>query len=100
MFDMTVFTAEELAKLPTYIYYPESDGAPLGENTLQMKWIIALHNGFEGYYANDENVFVASDLFWYPVEGDPRIVTAPDLMIALGRPKGYRKSYQQWEEQD
>ncbi len=97
---MTTVTAAELAELPTYIYYPESDGKPLGENTLQVKWIIALYNGFELLYRNDPNVFHAADLFWYPIEGEPRVVTAPDVMIAFGRPKGDRRCYKQWEEED
>jgi hypothetical protein len=42
--------------------------------------------------------FVAGDLLWYPVKGNPRVRIAPDVMVALGRPKGYRGSYRQWEE--
>jgi len=43
-------------------------------------------------------VFVASDLLWYPVEGRPDICHAPDVMVAIGRPKGDRSAYLQWEE--
>lgn len=42
--------------------------------------------------------FVAGDLFWYPVEGRPDIVVAPDVFVASGRPKGPRRSYKQWVE--
>ena len=44
--------------LPTTgpVVYPESDGAPLGENTLQVKWIIALMNGFEAYFRDHPEV--------------------------------------------
>src|SRR5262249_49212298 len=35
---------------------------------------------------------------WYPVEGEPTIVNAPDVLVAFGRPKGDRGSYKQWEE--
>ncbi len=49
-------------------------------------------------YRHDPNVFVAGDLLWYPVEGEPRISTAPDVLVAFGRPKGHRGSYKQWEE--
>lgn len=41
---------------------------------------------------------MAGDLFWYPVEGKPKIVNAPDVMVVFGRPKGDRGSYQQWNE--
>ena len=43
-------------------------------------------------------VFVAGDLLWYPVEGSPKIRNAPDVMVAIGRPKGKRGSYRQWKE--
>ena len=44
------------------------------------------------------DVFVGADNFWYPVEGRTDIVQAPDVYVAVGRPKGHRKSYKQWEE--
>jgi Uma2 family endonuclease len=85
---------------PKVIFYPESDGQPMGENTLQVKWIIELYDGFQALFRNRSDVFIAADLFWYPVEGDPRTVLAPDVMLAFGRPKGDRRSYKQWEEND
>ncbi|MBN9520939.1 Uma2 family endonuclease [bacterium] len=85
--------------LPTNeIVYPESDGEPMGENSLQIKWILALLLGFERHYQDRPDVLVAADMFWYPVEGRPDVATAPDVMIAFGRPKGERSSYKQWEE--
>ena len=80
------------------IIYPEEDGEPMGENTKHCDIIIALREGLIRFFANQENVFVAADLLWYPVEGDPRIVVAPDVMVAIGRPKERRGSYQQWKE--
>lgn len=80
------------------IVYPETDGAPLGEGTLQVGWIIKLFNGFDWFYRRHQNVFVAADLFWYPVRGEPQIVRAPDIMIAFDRPKGHRSTYLQWKE--
>jgi Uma2 family endonuclease len=83
---------------PEKLIYPESDDQPMGENTLQFQWIITLFHGFENLYFERPDVFVSSDLFWYPVEGDPTTVLAADLMIVFGRPKGHRGSYKQWEE--
>lgn len=80
------------------VFYPSSDGAPMGENTTQFKWIIALYNGFQGLFHSRNDVFIASNLFWYPVKGNTNIVTAPDVMIAFGRPPGERLSYMQWKE--
>jgi Uma2 family endonuclease len=82
----------------TAIEYPDSDGQPMAENTLQFKWIVIIKEGLEALFRNHPEVFVAGDLFWYPVEGNPRIRTAPDTMIVFGRPKGHRGSYMQWDE--
>jgi Uma2 family endonuclease len=79
------------------IIYPESDGQPMAENTLQFEWIVTIKEGLERVF-HDHDVFVAGDLFWYPVEGRPDIRTAPDALVAIGRPKGHRGSYKQWEE--
>ncbi|MCL6475661.1 MAG: Uma2 family endonuclease [Firmicutes bacterium] len=80
--------------------YPESDGKPMADNTKQFRWIVTLEGGFEALFRDREDVFVAGDLFWYPVEGHPDIRMAPDVMIVFGRPKGDRPSYKQWEEEN
>jgi len=82
------------------IVYPESDGKPMADNTKQFRWIVTLEGGFEALFRDREDVFVAGDLFWYPVEGRPDIRMAPDVMIVFGRPKGDRPSYKQWEEEN
>ena len=80
------------------VVYPESDGQPIAENTLQFEWISTLKWGYDGLFRDDPNVFVAGDLLWYPVEGDNVTRIAPDVLVAFGRPKGHRGSYQQWRE--
>ena len=80
------------------IVYPESDGQPMAENTKQFDWIVTIKCGLETLFANDPLVFVAGDLLWYPVEGNPKIRTAPDAMVVFGRPKGHRGSYIQFLE--
>ncbi|MGI8933588.1 MAG: hypothetical protein ACR2FS_05895 [Phormidesmis sp.] len=84
----------------TDIVYPDGDGQPMSDNTLQFQWIVNIKENLEAIYANDPNVFVAGDLLWYPVEGSNSIRQAPDAMIAFGRPKGDRSSYMQWKEGD
>jgi Uma2 family endonuclease len=81
------------------IVYPDNDGQPMSENTLQFRWIVTIEGGLEAVFSNDPNVFVAGDLLWYPVEGKPTIRSAPDAMVVFGRPKGDRGSYKQWEEE-
>lgn len=80
------------------VIYPDSDGQPMADNTLQFEWITTIKGGLEAVFRDDPNIFVAGDLLWYPVEGDNTIRTAPDALVAFGRPKGYRGSYQQWRE--
>jgi Uma2 family endonuclease len=82
------------------IDYPEDDGNPMAENTKQFEWIVTVKENLERLYANDPTVFVAGDLLWYPVKGYHTIRQAPDTMVAFGRPKGHRGSYQQWHEGD
>lgn len=81
------------------IIYPESDGQPMADNTQQFRWIVLLKENLECLFAADPQVFVAGDLLWYPVEGQPEIRVAPDVMVIWGRPKGDRGSYRQWQEE-
>jgi Uma2 family endonuclease len=78
--------------------YPERDGQPRSDNTLQFRWIVLIKENLECLFADQPEVFVAGDLHWYPVEGHPEIWVAPDAMVVLGRPKGDRGSYRQWQE--
>ena len=78
--------------------YPDSDGKPMADNTLQALWIIMLYDNLRGILDLAQN-FVAADHLWYPVEGDPKTRIAPDVMVVLGRPDGYRGSYKQWLEE-
>jgi Uma2 family endonuclease len=90
-----------LAPAPVFkpaIIYPESDGRPMADNTKQFDYITSIKHGFDKLFATSPTVFVAGDLLWYPVEGNPCIAAAPDVMVVFGRPKGDRRSYLQWEE--
>jgi Uma2 family endonuclease len=60
---------------------------------------VTIKEGLDTHFDDRADVFVAGDLLWYPVEGDPKIRVAPDTMVAFGRPKGYRGSYLQWMEE-
>jgi Uma2 family endonuclease len=80
------------------VIYPDSDGKPVANNTIQFRWIVEIKQNLDWLFADDPNVFVAGDLFWYPVEGRNNIVNAPDVMVVIGRPKGDRLSYLQWKE--
>ena len=70
----------------------------MADNTLQWDWITTIKVGIEHIFRDDHNVFVAGDLLWYPIEGDNITKLAPNVMVAIGAPKGRRGSYQQWKE--
>lgn len=84
---------------PSQTLYPDSDGQPMAENTLQYRWIVRLVTNLK-HLLRDQVAFVAGDLLWYPVKvaAPPVPVQAPDVMVVLGRPAGNRGSYKQWQE--
>ncbi|QHV01651.1 Uma2 family endonuclease [Synechocystis sp. CACIAM 05] len=88
------------AALDQIIIYPDSDGQPMADNTLQFRWIVLIKENLECVFRDSPDVFVAGDLLWYPVERHPEIRVAPDVMVVVGRPKGERGSYQQWQEEN
>jgi Uma2 family endonuclease len=101
--DLTTPTAPDTAGHPLavskkVVVYPESDGKPMADNTRQARWIFVLFGNLLALYRTAADVFVAADLFWYAVEGDPTAQAVPDVMVVFGRPKGDRGSYKQWEE--
>jgi hypothetical protein len=89
----TLMSTQTIDQPRTEIVYPESDGKPIADNTLQFRWIVKIQGGLDAWFRHDPQVFVAGDLLWYPVEGNNRLSTAPDVMVAFGRPKGDRGSY-------
>ena len=80
------------------VVYPESDGLPMADNTVQFRWVVTIQGGLDAAFRDDADVFVAGNLLWYPVEGDNTIRIAPDIFTVFGRPKGDRGSYLQWLE--
>ncbi len=83
------------------ILYPDSDGKPMADNTVQYDWIVRLVANLKHIFRG-QTVFVAGDLLWYPqrVQVPPAPCQAPDVMVVIGRPPGDRGSYKQWEEED
>ncbi len=94
----TLMSVQTMIRRKPEIEYPDSDGLPMSDNTLQFQWIVTLQGGLDALFRDDPDVFVAGDLLWYPVEGDNTVRAAPDVLVVFGRPKGYRGSYKQWEE--
>jgi Uma2 family endonuclease len=83
---------------PSPVEYPESDGKPMADNSRQFRWIQVISGNLAAQFRVAQDVLVGGNMFWYPVEGHPEIVNAPDVFVVFGRPKGDRGSYKQWEE--
>jgi Uma2 family endonuclease len=80
------------------VFYPESDGEPMSDNTRQFWWIYLIAANLAALFRDRADVFVAGNQNWYPVQGEPETCAAPDAYVVFGRPKGHRGSYKQWEE--
>jgi Uma2 family endonuclease len=91
-------STQTLVRRKPEIEYPDSDGQPMSDNTLQFQWIVTLQGGLDALFRDDPDVFVAGDLLWYPVAGNIEIRIAPDAMVAFGRSPGHRGSYVQCRE--
>jgi Uma2 family endonuclease len=87
-----------MSTLKQVVYYPDSDGKPMADNTLQFEWIVTLQGNLDLLFREDPNVFVAGDHLIYPTEGKDEVSLAPDVYVAFGRPKRHRGSYKVWEE--
>ncbi len=79
---------------------PDSDGKPMADNDAPRVIIRDVGRRFPGDVASRDDVYMSADLLWYPVEGQSRTSVAPDLLVVFGRPKGKRRSWRRWEEDD
>jgi Uma2 family endonuclease len=82
------------------IFYPINDGNRLSDNTKQFDWIMLIKANLDVRFARRDDVFISGDMLWYPTRGDNKTRIAPDVMVVIGRPKGDRGSYQQWNEEN
>ena len=82
------------------IYYPESDGEPMAETDTHRNLILQLTSCLEIFFANRADAYISGNIMFYYVEGNPREVISPDVMVCFGIPKGDRTSYKIWEEND
>src|SRR5262245_24029176 len=78
------------------IFYPESDGEPVGETDvhrrLMFDLIFALTN-----WLGQTIAYVAGNLFIYYEEGNPAAAIAPDVFVIFGVPQTDRRTYKIWE---
>jgi len=81
------------------VFYPESDGQPMGETELHRDEIVYLIEALQERFEEEADVYVGGNLFLYYREGNPRKVICPDVMVVRGVPKlPLRRTFQIWEE--
>ncbi len=85
-------------ELTAEIYYPESDGKPMGETDVHRNAMIALIEILKSRYRDRPDVYVSGNLFVYYEKGKPSSVFAPDAFVVLGVSKRDRRTYKLWEE--
>jgi Uma2 family endonuclease len=78
--------------------YPDSDAVAVGESDFHMLALILLREALEDFFAAVADVYVASDMFWYWEQGNPRASRSPDVLVARGVGKHRRRSFRSWEE--
>jgi Uma2 family endonuclease len=81
------------------VYYPESDGKPLGETDWHITAIFYLRQALRLFFRTVENVYVAANNLFYYEEGNPRVFVVPDVYVVKGVSKQNRRIYKLWEEQ-
>jgi Uma2 family endonuclease len=70
----------------------------MAETGIHVQAIFWLHQALLSFFKNRPDVLVASDQFWYWIEGDPKTKLAPDVMIVPGVGNHYRRTFNSWEE--
>ncbi len=81
---------------PQTIFYPESDGEPVGETDDHRELMFALIFALKNLLRN-ATAYVAGNLFVYYQEGHPESVVAPDVFVVFGVPQRNRRTYKTWE---
>ena len=85
-------------KIPSKIYYPESDGKPMAETDVHRDEIIDLITTLQRRYENKPDVYITGNIMFYYEEGNMKKFTSPDVMVCFGVSKEKRRVYKLWEE--
>jgi Uma2 family endonuclease len=89
---------DRLTTAATQVYYPESDGKPMGETDVHIDALIYLREALRDYFRDDPQMYIAGNMLLYYEEGNPAACVAPDVFVVQGVAKGERRTYRLWEE--
>jgi Uma2 family endonuclease len=79
------------------VFYPETDGIPMGESDLHRKIMYHIIHLLERFFAG-RPVYVTGNLILYYERGNPRKSIVPDCFVAPGVEPRLRPIYKLWEE--
>src|SRR5262245_9015282 len=79
------------------VYYPESDGRPMGETDLHREAMIRHIELLQHHFAGQQ-VYVSGDLLVYYEQGKPKKFIVPDAFVAKGLHQQKRRIYKTWVE--
>jgi len=80
------------------VFYPESDGKPMGETPLHRDEMYELIFRLRHRFAADPSVYVSGNMMMYYEQGNPSACFSPDVFVALGAGDGERRVYRLWAE--
>ena len=89
---------DRLTTAATSIYYPQSDGKPMGETDAHIDALIHLREALRGCFRDDPQVYVAGNMPLYYKEGNPTACVALDVFVVHRVAKGERRTYRLREE--
>jgi Uma2 family endonuclease len=92
-------TIPRRASVPREVDYPTSDGKPMGETDLHRQYMMDVIQTIQEWFAHDPGVYVSGNILLFYEEGNRRRHVSPDVLVALGVPKGPpREYYLLWKE--
>lgn len=81
----------------TSVYYPESDGKPMGETDQHRDEMVRLIQLLSRFFAG-QRVYVSGNLLLYYEQGNPKKSVAPDVFVVKGIAPNRRRTYKVWVE--
>lgn len=87
-----------IADNKTDVFYPESDGEPMGETETHIRWLIKLRDILLTRYKDQDDVYVGADMLVYYCEGVPRRFFVPDIFVVKNCDTHVRRVFKIWEE--
>ena len=78
--------------------YPNTDGKPMAATDEHRFALIRLLGRLEQLFRENPEVYVSGDILMYYVQGDPRKVVSPDVLVTFGIGQKRRQTYLVWSE--